>query len=272
MNHAFFRLHRRSAAVNKIKAKVPNLYESKGVYNCLEQEIWPNRKVTTYQRCFGAKARVRPQRGSFGPKGAELPSRKAEILATPGALPGAPGTPLGEDPVHVLSAAIASQKSHRSDQKSEMSPPVSELGSIPLCSIFSSMSRPSPSSPSRPSRPSSLRPKSASSASASRSRGSASASALRPKSAMPRCGASATASTPSTASTSRVCWAATSLTAGSCTPSTPRGKENQENETPETAKLEAETAQNEKPRGSDLGFVVRNRSRVRHVGWMSWIE
>lgn len=91
MNHAFFRLHRRSAAVNKIKAKVPNLYESKGVYNCLEQEIWPNRKVTTYQRCFGAKARVRPQRGSFGPKGAELPSRKAEILATPGALPGAPG-------------------------------------------------------------------------------------------------------------------------------------------------------------------------------------
>ena len=53
MNHAFFRLHRRATEVNRIKAKVPNLQESKGVYHCLEQQIWPNRKVTSYQRHFG---------------------------------------------------------------------------------------------------------------------------------------------------------------------------------------------------------------------------
>ena len=41
---------------NPLQSHVRIDQESKGVYHCLEQELWPNRKVTNYQLCFGKGA------------------------------------------------------------------------------------------------------------------------------------------------------------------------------------------------------------------------
>eukprot|EP00434_Breviolum_minutum_P015895 symbB.v1.2.014009.t1/scaffold1012.1/size144332/2 len=121
-NHAFFRLHRRSAAVNKIKPK-----ESKGVYHCLEQELWPNRKVTNYQLCFGKGAgRVGVCRSRAWKPPVGRPVQKT--------LPATKGTQ------QAISRPL-------DDSKSD-SPPVSELGSLPLTDIAMT-----PSTSSRPSRP-----------------------------------------------------------------------------------------------------------------------
>lgn len=257
-NHAFFRLHRRSAAVNKIKPKVPNLYESKGVYHCLEQELWPNRKVTNYQLCFGKGA------GRVG------------VCRSRAWMP-----PVGRPVQKTLPATKGTQQtiSRPLDDSKSDSPPVSELGSLPLTDIAMT-----PSTSSRPSRPRSAMAPSRRTASAGAAAASASASA----SARPQSAASSSqlrlqsqdrrsiGSRPHSAPGPRSDRFSSSQVGTSTIVQPPSsrelelgmGKENQPTE------VKAEPLKIiEKPK--DEGRVAvrdRQRSRVKYVGCMAWIE
>lgn len=242
MHQTFYgRLHRRASAVNKIKAKVPKLYDSKRVFRCLEQELWP-RKVTNYQLCYGAP---RPPKGAW--------------MAPP---PRLPVRPVLQVPFNIASAVV-------DESKSDVSPPVSELGSLPLTDVHAS----SPSAilststaPSGRARPRSAATPQTRGSSALKSLG-ARCSEGRPQSALAsRCRSSGRSAT----ATSEVATAATFGSASA--PSAVRsaasvagpGKEN--DPAPEMG-LKPEPLVEVESR-----CPVRNRSRVKHVGCMSWIE
>ncbi|CAL1170114.1 unnamed protein product, partial [Cladocopium goreaui] len=229
MHQTFYgRLHRRASAVNKIKVK-----DSKRVFRCLEQELWPNRKVpwrarkvTNYQLCYGAP---RPPNGAW---------------MAPARLP----RPVAEVPFK--GRAVAPD-----DSKSDVSPPVSELGSLPLTDVAVSPSAVCSTSASSRARPRSATPQTRGS-SALKSLG-ARCSEGRPQSALAsRCrssgrSATATATSEATAAT----FGATSVP--SAAPSA--GVSGKENPAPSTPGLERLVDVVEEGR-----CPVRNRSRVKH--------
>lgn len=224
------RLHRRASAVNKIKVKVPKLYDSKRVFRCLEQELWPNRKVTNYQLCYGAP---------------RLPN--AAWMA-----------PAPRRPRPALPVPCSKGRAVADDSKSDVSPPVSDLGSLPLTDVAASPTVPSATS-------SRARPRSAT----PQTRGSSALKSLgarcsegRPQSALAsRCRSSGRSATFTTASSEAATCGTTLLPSAPSTGTT-------------------STSGKEKPPVSPKGLEpavegrcpVRNRSRVKHVGCMSWIE
>lgn len=235
MHQTFYgRLHRRASAVNKIKVKVPKLYDSKRVFRCLEQELWPNRKVTNYQLCYGAP---RPPGAWMAPE--RLPRPVAQVP--------------------FKGRAVAPD-----DSKSDVSPPVSELGSLPLTDVAVSPSAVCSTSASSRARPRSATPQTRGS-SALKSLG-ARCSEGRPQSAL----ASRHRSSGRSASPATVTSEATAATFGatsvpSAAPSAGvSGKENPAPSTPGPERLVDVVEEGRCP--------VRNRSRVKHVGCMSWIE
>ena len=113
MNQLFFRPRRPLV----FRSRRPRLQDSRNVFGCLEQELWPNRKVTSYQQSYG-RPKSAPR---LRPANTQPANRLGVVSARPRPKSACSAPPSVARPLS--------------------SPPVSELGSLPLSDVSLSMSR-----------------------------------------------------------------------------------------------------------------------------------